>query len=447
MFEKLINSSQFSIEEISIVIKDGTKIDLTNVYEEISLFDSLFMPVMSGEILIRDSVGLSGKLYYDGSETILIHIKKDKNSDVASFKKAFRIYKQSNRVSEGHNSEYYILNFVADELLFSDQQKVNQSYETTYSEIVKKILVDYLMVPSNNLGGIYEDSQGIKKVVIPNLRPIEAIEWCCKRAIDINFSPNFLFWQNTTGYNFATLSTILQNPEILDIKFFPKNSKLYNSSEEMSSAKSIEVVEGFDTIESTREGVLAGKFIGFDPITRTYATRQVSYGDHFDSVKHGNDYPNFGLTQNRGRKNNIETFDSRKSLSIFGASRKFSNYIKDRDPDSINKIEDYEEYVFQRRAILKNLTNRRLKITMPGNFQLSSGFNVNVLAPYLAKKNTAEDDEQNYDPNLRAKYVIIGARHIIGYEKHETVIEVATSSSVINYMTSHVGQTAELLNF
>jgi hypothetical protein len=359
MFEKLIDSTQFVIEEVSIVIKDGSKIDLTNIYEEINIFDSLFMPVMSGKILIRDSVGLSGRLKYDGSESILLHIKKDKTSDIASFKKAFRIYKQSNRVSEGYNSEYYVLNFVSDELLFSDQQKVNQSYETTYSEIVKKVLIDYLFVPENQLGGIYEDSQGIKKVVIPNLRPIEAIEWCAKRAVDVQLSPNFLFWQNATGYNFATLSTLLQTPEILDIKFFPKNSKHFNSLQEISSARSIEVISGFDNIESTREGVLAGKFIGFDPVTRTYATRQISYGDHYEQMKHGNEYPNFGLTQNRGKKYNIENYDSRKSLNIFGTSRQFSNYIKNRDPDSINKIEDYEDYIFHRRAILKNLTNRQ----------------------------------------------------------------------------------------
>jgi hypothetical protein len=57
------------------------------------------------------------------------------------------------------------------------------------------------------------------------------------------------------------------------------------------------------------------------------------------------------------------------------------------------------------------------------------------------------DDEENYDPNIKAKYVIIGTRHIIGYEKHETVIEVATSSSISNYMTSHVGQTSEIMDY
>jgi hypothetical protein len=32
---------------------------------------------------------------------------------------------------------------------------------------------------------------GIRDIVIPNLKPLEAIEWCAKRAIDEKKSPNF----------------------------------------------------------------------------------------------------------------------------------------------------------------------------------------------------------------------------------------------------------------
>jgi hypothetical protein len=79
---------------------------------------------------------------------------KTEKSEIAAFKKAFRIFKQSNRKEDGLNSEIYTLDFVSDELMFSDQQRINQSYETTYTEVVKKILIDYLKVSPNNLGGI-----------------------------------------------------------------------------------------------------------------------------------------------------------------------------------------------------------------------------------------------------------------------------------------------------
>lgn len=423
-------SIQYKIDEVVLVTKSG-KIDISSIFTEINIFDSVLMPVMSGNILIRDSLNLSGQLYFDGSEVILISIKKDDRSDIASFKKAFRIYKQSGRTNDGPGTVKYLLHFVSDELIYSDQHRINQAYETTYSNVTKRIFLDYLKVPQNNLGGIYEDSFGIKKIIIPNLRPLEAIQWCAKRAIDNNGSPNFMFFQNITGYNFATLSTLLTQREILDIKYQTKNIEGVSSITEMQGARYLEVLSLNDIIDKTRSGVNAGKFIGFDPITRTIATKNLSYGDHFSNMKHGNKTPNFTSIQNRDGIQNSETYDSRKAVSIFGYPKQFSEYIKRNDPTSISKEENIESWYFQRKAIIKNLMSKKLKIVMPGNFQLSSGFNVNVEAPQIGVFNKTSNDA---DKSVSGKYLIVASRHIITLEKHETVIEVASSSSSVDFI-------------
>ena len=66
-------STQFEIRELTLVVKGGS-IDITKIFEEINLYDSLFLPVISGNILIRDAIGLSGKLLFDGSEVLLVDI-------------------------------------------------------------------------------------------------------------------------------------------------------------------------------------------------------------------------------------------------------------------------------------------------------------------------------------------------------------------------------------
>ena len=440
---ELKDSGQFKVNEILIVTKAGT-IDITAIYDELNIYDSLLLPVMSGSILINDATGLSGRLLFDGSEAILISISKDINSDVASFKKAFRIHKQSNRRNTNQNSESYVLHFVSDELMYSDQQRVNQSYDSTYSGIIGKILLDYLKVPNNNWG-LHEPTSGIRKIVIPNLRPLEAIDWCTKRSLDSSNSPNYTFYQNILGYNFASLSTLLTKEEVIRIRLEPKNVKSRNSIDEMVSARSYEVVLQNDSIDKTRNGVNAGRFIGFDPMTRSFASRNIGYGDHYNSMKHGNDTPNFTSIKNRVGQKNDEAFDSKKVLSLFGSARKYSNYIKQNDPASRSKDESYENYIFQRRAIFENLMAKRLKLVMPGNFQLTSGFNVDITAPNYAKK---EKGDSNIDPSVNGKYIIIATRHIIGYNKHETIIEVA-SSSTNNYFIpeSNPQQNELLLNY
>ena len=106
------NSSQFRIKDIAIITKGSPQpIDITSLYEELNIFDSLYLPLMSGNILITDALGLSDKLAFDGSEVLAINIEKTSDNELASFKKAFRIYKQTDRRNINQTSERYILNF------------------------------------------------------------------------------------------------------------------------------------------------------------------------------------------------------------------------------------------------------------------------------------------------------------------------------------------------
>jgi hypothetical protein len=174
MSSTLLESTQLIVKEVVIVTKGGP-VNITALYDEINIHDSLFLPVVSGNILITDAIGLSGRLDFDGSEVIAIHVEKMADSTVASFKKSFRIYKQTERRNVNQSTEKYILHFVSDELIFSDQQRINQSYETTYGKVVQKILSDYLQIYDKDKG-LYEDTSGIKKIVIPlyKLIPIPA---------------------------------------------------------------------------------------------------------------------------------------------------------------------------------------------------------------------------------------------------------------------------------
>ena len=425
-------STQFSINELVIVTKNGN-IDISNIFEELNIFDSLFLPVMNGKILIKDAQGLSGKLFFDGSESILIDISKDPNSDIANFKKAFRIIRQTDRKAEGSSGEMYVLHFVSDELTYSDRQKINQSYSGTYSYAVQKIMENYLKIPAGESGGVYENSYGIRDFPIPNLRPLEAIEWISKRAVDINQAPNFMFFPNAVGYNFASLSTLLTQEDLLNIKFEPKNTKQGNPFSEIGSARAFEVVSQSDSFKKQRDGVNAGQFLGFDPITRQIAKKEISFGDVYTKMKNANENPDFSEIFDRDGKPNTQAFDSKKSVSIFGTAQKSSEYIRKNDPTSISKVDNIEDYLFQRKAIISNLMAKRLKIAMPGNFQLTSGFNVNVMAPSHGIKEHGADND---DPSVSGKYLIVATRHIIGFDKHETIIEVASTSTNNEFIPS-----------
>ena len=444
MAEELRDSQQFHVNELVIVSK-GESIDIKEIFSELNLFDSLYMPVMSGKLIISDSTGLSSKLLFDGSDVLLIDVSKVEGSDIGQFKKAFRIYKQSDRMPATERTEQYVLSFVSDELLFSDQQRVNQSYRMTYMEMVERIMIDYLKIPPNNLNGVYEESAGVRDIIIPNLRPIEAIQWLAKKAVNMDNSPSYIFFQNLIGYNFITISKLLSEPDIIDINFKTKNQNDSASAlSELSTARSFEVVSQSDGIKKTRAGVNAGTFIGFDPLTRMISRKSMSYSDHYDNMKHSNDTPNFAAQINKDGILNTAMYDSKIVLDTFSTARQLSQYVKSHDPESIAYGSRTEDYVFQRKALFQNLDSKKINIVMPGNFQLTTGFNVNVDVPFFGSK---EEGDENKDPSLSGKYLIVGSRHIIKGDPatHETVIECASTSSDQEFITESTSSQTEAL--
>ena len=101
-------------------------------------------------------------------------------------------------------------------------RKINRSYSGEYSTIARKIMKD-----KNGLGLVDEPvitpSLGIKNIIVPNLSPMESLEWMAKRAVNAEFLADYLFFENRLGYNFVSLLDIITQKPVCMINFNPKN--------------------------------------------------------------------------------------------------------------------------------------------------------------------------------------------------------------------------------
>jgi hypothetical protein len=205
----LSQSTQFKIKDLTLITKLGN-VNIADIYQEINIYDSMFMPCIRGEILIQDAIGLSTRLLLDGSEYLDISISKDNEASTnqgTNITKTFRIFKLSDRQNVNQTSELYILHFASEELIYSEQQKVNQAYTGVYSDIATSVLKDYLKVPTNKIA-VIEKTKGIHNSVVPLLSPIDTMNWLAKRSVsDINLA-DFLFFENQYGFNFVSLNKL-----------------------------------------------------------------------------------------------------------------------------------------------------------------------------------------------------------------------------------------------
>lgn len=416
-------STDFEIQTITLTTDYGVY-DISGMFREINIFDSILQPCMSGNIILEDSVGLANKLSFQGAEFISINISK--TEDFLALNKAFHVYKMSNRRISGNSSETYVLHFVSDEFTFSEQKRVEQYYEDSYSEVVKSIFKDHLLVDETNF--VVEDTYGIKRPIPTKLKPLDAISWCAKRALDSNYLPNFLFFENVDGYNFVSLSTLMSNAPMVTIRNSVKNIGGDQTSDEFLSARNLEVVSQFDYIRNTRSGLYAGTFIGFDTMTRQFTFNKIDLDKIYGSSTKANPNRNKSNYVNREAVINTQMFDSKISVFPTGSFRSRNPWLMYKDPQMALSEEEPEKWLYQRKAILQNLTSKRVKVVLAGNFGLTSGYNINMLIPIRGQK-TDDDSDENMDLTLMGKHLIIATRHIIRYDKHETIIEVATDST------------------
>lgn len=431
-------SVQYSIKSLQLVTRVGTS-DLIQVYEEINLFGNLMLPCMSGNIVIRDAVGLIRELRLNGNETLYMRIKKTDEFDGLDFEKKFRVYKITQRRLVNQTSEVFILHFASEEFMLSEQQKLNQSFKGTYSAAVKTILEKYLRLPfeSQTKGGssfysVIDETKGLNKFVLPNLTPFDSIDWISKRALNKNNLPDFVFYERSDiGYWFISLSKLMNFGAQFKIFFDTKNIDK-NVGREILGARDYKILSQFDSVEKIRSGTYAGKFISIDPVTRQYDTKiQTPFEDTYDQSEHPNRYMLYdGFTTNKLGKTFNSMYDSKVVLYPSGDSRRESNYIKQNDANTSNFIENTTDYILQRKSIFTNLLQRKIRITLPGNFSLQPGLMVFLDMP---KRSITTPGDDQYDESLRGEYIVLAVRHIIQYDKHETIIDVATDSSRLAY--------------
>jgi hypothetical protein len=443
--QQAVNPTDFFIEKLEIIGKypNGSDFsyDVSSIFEELSIFDNMFVSCMSGNIVIRDGLGMIDSLSLDGNEFIHIKIKKvnaEEEIEELSFDKRFRIHKVQNRTNVSATAQIYTLHFTSEEHLLSENTKEQKYYKGTYSSIAEKIL--------NTLNGpkIYKpywvESLGIHHIVIPNLTPFQGIDWIARRAIWQNKKPDFVFFEIKHGYCFASLSRLFDYPTSYKINFFWKDMKGNKLGTELFGARDLKIVSQFTVLESLMSGVYGGTFVGFDTLTRTYKENVFTFSNLYQLGKehHANPYPNIPLTKKLPEIKNdmLPTEEFKKSRVTtypfsYPRTTQEGEYVKEFNPELALMDDNTHEYVFQRKHFFGNLAMKRLQLTMPGNFALYTGIMVELDVPKYTGANYENDvSVDSRDIEFSGRYIITGVRHTIKYDRHETLIEVASDSSI-----------------
>lgn len=421
-------SVDIQINQIAIITKVGL-IDIDGLFEELNIYDCIFNSVASGKILIRDSIGLSRKCVFDGTESLLINFSKSDN--LAPLYRTFKIYKKTDIKQVNKTSETYVLHLISNEWIFSQQQIISKKYNQPYYLAAADVLFSYLNVDEENISFLSQ-SKGIREFTIPSLTPFESLHWLAKRSISvIDETPSFLFYENKYGFNYVDLPTLVEQEVQYNIKYQLKNVSLPEQDEEFDefmSARSMYVVSRYDMQQNMTSGMYANRFIGYDVSSGKMVQFDYSFDKIFSDQGLFNKTLNISESRTVDGEKNTNAYDSSRTMYFCnGINDSQSKYIRKYDSNSINKVDDPYNYIAKRKAMIQGMMSQRINLVMAGNFDYTSGIMVYIDVPVSSEMPT--DDSDNTDDVLSGNYIILAARHIITPQRHETVLEVGTNST------------------
>lgn len=404
-------------EAILISMVSGRSMDVTNQIIGIHIFEDLFSPFTSGNLILKESLDILNNLPLMGQEYLQLKIRTPTMEDKDAIQGLFYVYNMTDRVFVVERNVAYKLNFVSYSALSDTNIKWSKPFEGKISDIAETLLSNW--VGKSSIGEI-EITGNTTKYVSNYWSPSKNLNYIANQAISNTSSPSYLFYQNRLGFNFKSLGSMYAEATLYpDFNFNVKGREISPTGEasrnlqrDYSRLTSIDFPHGFDTLNKLNKGSYASTTYTHDLVTKQYKERKFNYQDNFDKIQHLNEFP---ITAN-------------STVAIFGPA---STIMTDETHFGLyNGYGDISNSdTRQERLSLLNMADAmKITVVAPGRTDYTVGQKLflEIIQPEpLDGTNTREESKDM----LFSGYYLIGAiNHNINREKHECTMELIKDS-------------------
>ena len=316
----------------------------------------------------------------------------------------------------------------------SEQIKVSYSYKgTKISDNVRDILVEKLRVPYDKIERI-EETTGITNLVMPRVKPFEAISWLSNYARPQStgtVGADMLFFETKNGFNFRSLQSMYKSSVYATYRYDAKNidDKIQSLQNKTTSILKYEIVKTYDIVNEINSGTLSNKLISLDPITRTFQVTNFNYSKYKNQSSSLNPGDVTNKLKNRFGKTETESYEGTLKMVVGNANQQNNEYIKNIDVD----VKDVfmENNVPNRTAQLALANYTVIKASIPGDPGITAGRTVQFDIYSLKPSNNIRELDKFYS----GKYLVTAVRHVIvAPSTYQTILELAKDSSATSYV-------------
>jgi len=436
--ETISKAGDFKVDAVSITTSTGLVVDLLGSMMHITFFESIETAAITGNMLIADSVNLVSTGPIIGQEFIELKLRtpgvKGQSGVIDFTRNVLVVTSMSIREASGNGEQGVLLEFASAEILKNERIKLNRSYEGTCSEIFKGIIRSDLDCTKELF---VEPSEGVKKIVFPNIRPIHAIHTLKRQAIarDGLNSP-YMFYEDLKGYHFRSLASMYAASPTMSYKTSIPGSKPQNVPEDLNTVISHQIIGNGDTLIGQRLGAYGSDLIIYDTFAKKQTHQQFNYLDSFFDIPHANtlagkSYPlvNSSPVETSGR---ISDFPAKSFLvptSRFhdenGNDQGTINYHQTQNGNYPYVGGDTKKWLQARESMLTHLEHGiSANLEVHGNSLINAGDMIQFNLPTQTAAKTEKNEK--YDFFFNGNFLVKKIRHDFDFSemRHEMVLSV-----------------------
>jgi len=438
--------SAFSIIEAVIIFNkvDGSQleVDIRSNVIEFKTFEHISKSYIDANITFIDDFGMKDTLSVKGTERIRISVGDPEDDSKILFEKYFFFLKVADLKKLNEKSELVSLDLVEEHVYIDSVKNISRSFTGTIEEIISTLAQNELgkTVKKKDLEG---SAQGIRKVIVPYLSPLEAINWILTRATTKTGGPLYL------------IPTLFSNDLFLSdldslLKKEPLNKELplrYSEAIRSVSDKNADLADYYE-IESFREQQQGNMMALYEEgcIGSSYSNLDVGTGISAQSHVSVREIVNEFYLNDVISKNSSQTMfdpslligdklsDEYDSLNVFQvtSSNTYNQYQSIHEEATLL---DANGNLVESRLKVKNkiirmmMKKNAIDIGISGKFLFEANALVGEkLRVLFLNSNTGNGDEdlfEQIDKTKSGDYIILAINHLLNNDAHKSILRIS----------------------
>lgn len=410
--------TSYTIDSIILENHSGRKIDINGIVTDFTVTESIYRQWVSLTLNVRDTNNIMEEFEICGQEKITISVSRidlDKK-DKVKVEHEFYVTEYPVYARSSSRFQVYTMRAISAHAYNAKFMKISRAMEGSSIDLIKTILVEDLKIPASKIvTGLERYKARNISVIVPNLDPLDAIQWILRRTFDQHSAPFYCY------ETFGGVIRIISQSELVS----PDNSIVRNYTDDKFFSAEQQTSEDYkqrlERLISITSDIRLSKFVAgaagafastsryLDLPRKTYIEETFDYTDEFSKMI---------WMDTAGKKVLDPAFYVGSDIRGLNKKPEARHFNISIDGLTSNSYHDQSRSNDLARAVsyMENFDTVIHDVVVSGDLTMKSGLAVQLklskpIDPQVEVVNAKSSTIQNYDTLLSGKHIITSLVH------------------------------------